>query len=88
MSESELEDQIREEISGIRLHRKRVITPFAHVAEGPLLNALLAITRPAPPKRKKAAAAPPPAESADSPPESLIPKGMVNYRRERYGDIE
>lgn len=86
MSESELEDQIREEISGIRLHRKRVVTPFAHVAESPLLNVLLAITRPGAPSKKKHAATPP-ATPAEPPPESLIPKGMVNYRRERYGDL-
>jgi hypothetical protein len=86
MSESELEEQILEQISGVRLHRQRSFTPFAHVADEPLVDVLFSITRgtaakqqPAPPSVAE------PVEDAST--ESLIPKGMVNYRRERYGDF-
>jgi hypothetical protein len=80
MSESELEQQIREELCGVRLHRKRIVTPFAHVTDSPLVDVLFSITRGALPAPKRPISPPP-----DAPPdEPLVPKGMVNYRRERW----
>jgi len=81
-----LEDQILEQISGVRLHRQRSFTPFAHVADEPLVDVLLSITRGTAPAHKRVP--PPVAEPVgDAPAESPIPKGMVNYRRERRGDF-
>jgi hypothetical protein len=70
-------------------HRKRIVTPFAHVTDSPLVDVLFSITRGALPAPKRPISPPP-----DAPPdEPLVPKGMVNYRRERraapdgeYGD--
>ena len=83
--DSELQDFIAG-LSGVHLHRKRRLTAFSHVQDGPLLNVLYNITRPVQVvanKNKGRLASPAPGAPAPQP--SVIRKGMVNYRREMHG---
>ncbi|MGA2393008.1 MAG: hypothetical protein ABSH03_06650 [Candidatus Lustribacter sp.] len=73
---SELDDLV-EEYSGVKLHRKRVLTAFGHVEQGPLLNLLFKMTRP--PLRKTKPAKNVHHEKLPAP--TIIRKGMVDYRR-------
>jgi hypothetical protein len=64
-----------------------VVTAFASAPVGPLADMLYAITRPpAPPvdKKRERARAQAEAKAAAASAASFVPKGMVNYRRERW----
>jgi hypothetical protein len=74
---SELEDFIAES-AGVQLHRKRVITAFSHVGQGPLLNVLFNQTRPPLLRKAKPVRAAQPKSSAPT----ILRRGMVDYRRE------
>jgi hypothetical protein len=78
---SELQDFIAEQ-SGITLHRHRVLKAFATVHDSPLLEMLLNQTRP--PLRKAATHVRPHPHLPPLAP-AIIRRGMVNYRRERFG---
>lgn len=81
------------ETSGIKLHRTRVLTAFSHVGEGPLMDMLFNLTRPAVQSKPKlsslhsryAKAAPATPSEAAPPSARIVRKGMVNYRREFLG---
>jgi hypothetical protein len=73
---SDLEDLV-EETSGVKLHRKRVLKAFSHVQEGPLLDVLFKLTRPPLRKSKPTAAV----LHANPLPPTIVRKGMVDYRR-------
>jgi hypothetical protein len=75
---SDLEDLI-EGTSGVRLHRKRVLTAFSHVEKGPLLDMLFKLTRPPLRKMKAAAKTAHPAVPAAP---TIVRRGMVDYRHE------
>lgn len=90
---SELEDLIRAQISGVPPGRSRALIPFPHVAEEPLVDVLLALTKPGPQERATAferlkkfmPRVPEPAiDTTPAPPP--LPKGMVPYRRELWRD--
>ena len=77
---SDLEDFIADS-NGITLHRRRVLKPFGHVHDSPLLDVLMNLTKPALRVMK-----PDPAQAAARPPAPrIVRKGMVNYRREVRG---
>ena len=76
-------------LSGVQLHRKRRLTAFSHVQDGPLLDVLYNMTRPVQrvankDKAQYASAAP----GSPEPKPSVIRKGMVNYRREMHNRFE
>jgi hypothetical protein len=73
---SDLEDLV-EETSGVKLHRKRVLTAFSHVQQGPLLDMLFKLTRPPLRKSKPAAVV----HHAKPLPPTIVRKGMIDYRR-------
>lgn len=90
------EDIIRAELSGVVLHRLRTLDPLGmEPGEEPLLDLLYSITRPPPPKTKRLSQRlaemrkAEEAEKRQKPREAQEhvppPKGMVNYRRERWG---
>lgn len=91
MPDLNLMDQRAESI-GITFLRNRKINPFptATIDNPVIMEALFSITRPDNKMRKKrlrelvaeAAKNPPPTERID------LPKGMVQYKRELYGDRE
>ena len=86
MSESDLIEQLRAEVTGVTLHRQRPHGLFADVEATPLLDALFSITRPPtpkPPKKRRGARAEAAAESTPATPEAEWhePKGMTTYRR-------
>ena len=85
MPDPALEQQILDQLTGVRLHRQRELTPFAHVADEPLLDVLFSITRAAPRIKRTVLHSPEP--PAEAPAEPLIPKGMVDYRRELRRDF-
>jgi len=78
----ELQDFIAEN-SGIKLHRRRVLTAFSHVPDSPLIDMLFNLTRPALRAKKVMKVAHP--ETNAKPTPTIVRKGMVNYRREFYG---
>jgi hypothetical protein len=81
------------ETNGIKLHRTRVLTAFSHLPEGPLMDALYNLTRPAAQSKPKLSALH--SRRADKtseqtpektpPTPTIVRKGMVNYRREFLG---
>jgi hypothetical protein len=73
---SQLDDLI-EQYSGVQLHRKRVLTAFGHVQQGPLLDMLFKLTRP--PLRKLQLDATPQAKPHRT---RIVRRGMVDYRRD------
>jgi hypothetical protein len=77
---SDLEDFIADS-NGITLHRRRVLTAFSHVPEGPLMDVLLNLTKPA----LRIVKPEPATAAAQLPAPRIVRKGMANYRRERYG---
>jgi hypothetical protein len=81
---SDLQDFIAEQ-SGVTLHRRRVLTAFNHLDDGPLMNVLFNMTRPPLLVTKPNPAHPRHAPHAPSAPPAIVRKGMVNYRRELYG---
>lgn len=84
--DSDLQDFIAG-LSGVHLHRKRKITAFSHVQDGPLLSVLFNITRPVPAVANKSSARlASPAPGLPSP--IVIRSGMVDYRREMRSRLE
>ncbi len=86
MSESELIELLRAEVTGVSLHRQRPRGPFVDVEAGPLVDALFSITRPPtpkPPKKRRGIRAEAATESPPAAPEAEWhePKGMTTYRR-------
>ena len=82
----------RAERIGITFLRNRKIDPFPTAVTGnpEILEALFAITRPKKKSRKKRLRELI-AEAAKNPPPTVrieLPKGMVQYKRELYGDRE
>jgi hypothetical protein len=76
---SNLQDFIADS-HGIKLHRRRVLTAFTHVPDGPVLRVLYSMTRPEKTVTEPVSEKPPkPAAPA------IVRRGMVNYRRELYG---
>lgn len=89
MLESSLLEDLIEQNSGIVLHRKRVLTAFSHLREGPLLDVLFKLTRPPLRKASTVAAtlAARAAKAAQAPIEqvtTIVQTGMVDHRRERH----
>jgi hypothetical protein len=82
---SDLQDFIAD-ASGITLHRRRVLTGFNHVQNGPLMDVLFNMTRP-PLRVMKVDPAKASSHATHAPhaPAVIVRKGMVNYRRELYG---
>jgi len=86
--------ELMEEAAGTKLHRNRLrtLTAFRHVEQGPLIDVLFSITRPTLhaehkniAERAKAARAADEEAARLAPVVKIVRRGMVNYRRERYG---